>query len=49
MKLILVKSIDPSEWLVIPFKGEYIIHPISTLTSTKAKFKRGNNDNGNHE
>jgi hypothetical protein len=33
-RLIMVKSIDPSKWLVIPFKGRYTLHPISTPTST---------------
>ncbi len=47
--LILAKSIDPSKWLVIQSKGGYTIHLVSTPTSTKAKFKRYNNDNGNDE
>ncbi len=33
-RLIMAKSIDPSKWLVIPFKGGYTFHPISTPTST---------------
>jgi hypothetical protein len=48
-RLIMAKSIDLSKWLVIPFKGGYTIHPISTPTSTKAKFKGSNNDSGNDE